>query len=248
MLSPRRSTPVRVPESRRSAWSGGRRLRRASAVVATAALTFSACSSGDDTVSSDPEVDSEQSADAQDPEVVDADPAGLQEYGPIDVEGATLDPYDSTIDDLSVGMQSTVVRGESFDGTELVIGEPTGNPTMIVFLAHWCGHCNAEVPELIALDEAGRLPVGLDVVGVSTAVAADRENYPPSQWVVDKGWEWPTMADDEIQSAISAFGGTAFPFTVVLDGDGTVLARRSGQATGDETVAFLDAALANAAT
>lgn len=233
--------------SRRSS-RPGRLLRRTSAAVAVAALTLSACGSGDDVVSSDPEVDAEQNDDAQDAEVVDAEPAGLQEYGPIDVAGATLDPYDSTIDDLSIGMQAPVVRGESFDGTEMVIGEPTDNPTMVVFLAHWCGHCNAEVPELIALDEADRMPEGLDVIGVSTAVAADRENFPPSQWVVDKGWQWPTMADDEIQSAISAYGGTAFPYTVVLDSDGTVLARRSGQATGDETVAFLDAALATAAT
>ncbi len=214
--------------------------------MAVAVLTLSACGSDDDVVSSDSAVGSAQNADGQ--EVVDAEPAGLQEYGPIDVAGAMLDPYDSTIDDLAIGMQAPVVRGQSFDGTEVVIGEPTDNPTMIVFLAHWCGHCNAEIPELIALDDAGRLPEGLDVVGVSTAVAADRENFPPSQWVVDKGWQWPTMADDEIQSAITAYGGTAFPFTVVLDTDGTVLARRSGQATGDETVAFLDAALANAAT
>lgn len=199
-------------------------------------------------MSADPAVDVEESDTVQDAEgAVDADSAGLQQNGPIDVAGAALDPYDSTIDDLSVGMPAPVVRGESFDGTAMVIGEPTGNPTMIVFLAHWCGHCNAEVPELIGLEEAGLIPEGLDVVGVSTAAAADRDNYPPSQWIIDKGWPWPTMADDEIQTAISAFGGTAFPFTVVLDADGTVLARKSGQATGDETVAFLDAALAGAA-
>ena len=175
-----------------------------------------------------------------------ADAGGLQQNGPIDVEGAALDPYDSTIEDLSVGAMAPVVRGESFDGSEIVIGGPTENPTMIVFLAHWCPHCNDEVPVLLGLESEGRLPEGLDVIGVSTAVAADRDNYPPSEWIVDNGWSWPTIADDEILSAINAFGGTGFPFTVVLDTDGTVLARRSGGATADDAVAFLDAALANA--
>lgn len=262
MSLPRRWTAVSLPGRRGPQRHGNRRLLRStSAAVAVATLTISACGSADDTVSSDPAVDVEQGHDLQDAEaapidttdagdeqagVVDAEPAGLQETGPIEVDGAPLDPYDSSIEDLSVGTPSPVVRGESFDGTEIVIGAPTENPTLVVLLAHWCPHCNDEVPELIALEEAGRLPEGLDVVGVSTAVAADRDNYPPSQWIVDKGWPWPTTADDEIQSAFSAFGGTAFPFAVVLDADGTVLARRAGQATGDDTVAFLEAALADA--
>lgn len=217
------------------------------------ALAFSACSSGEDTVSSDAEV--EQADDAQEAPVDsavaegaadEADTAALQQNGPIDVEGAILDPYESTLDDLAVGMKAPLVRGEGFDGSEIVIGAPTENPTMVVFLAHWCPHCNAEIPVLLDLEATDRLPEDLDVIGVSTAVAADRDNFPPSQWIDDKGWSWPTMADDEALDAFGAYGGMGFPFTVVLDTDGTVLARRSGEATGDDTVAFLDAALADA--
>lgn len=236
------------------AHDGGQRLsrRRSLALVAAAAaLAISACGSGDDTVSSNSGVETDAAESgtgptATEPATADADPAGLQQNGPIDVAGAALDPYDSTIEDLSIGMTAPVVRGESFDGNEIVIGGPTENPTMIVFLAHWCPHCNDEVPVLLGLESEGRLPEGLDVIGVSTAVAADRDNYPPSEWIVDNGWSWPTIADDEILSAINAFGGTGFPFTVVLDTDGTVLARRSGGAPADDTVAFLAAALANA--
>lgn len=219
------------------------RLRSLAAAVALAALVVSACGSADDTVTSD-ESDAETVETTIAVDAVDAEPAGLQQTGPIDVTGDPLDPFDSSIDDLSVGTAAPVVSGERFDGTEIVLGAPTDNPTLVVFLAHWCPHCNEEVPELISLEEEGRIPDGLDVVGVSTAAVADRDNYPPSEWVEEKGWPWPTMADDEIQSAIAAFGGTSFPFAVVLDADGTVLARRAGQATGDETVAFLEAALA----
>ncbi len=237
-------SPTTAPDS--SIRFGGRRLRGALAVAIGTSFVVAACGSADDVVSSDADVVVEESEGVDDAEVVEAEPAGLQEFGPVDVEGAFLDPYDSSLADLSVGVVAPVVSGESFDGSPIVLGAPTENPTMIVFLAHWCPHCNEEVPELISLEEAGRIPDGLDVVGVSTAVVVDRDNFPPSEWIEDRGWPWPTMADDDIQTAISAFGGTSFPFTVIVDADGTVLARRAGQATGDETVAFMEAALATA--
>jgi len=233
----------------------GGRLRRAIGGLAVTAVLVSACGSADDTVSSnaaDEEQNIEEVAPPEDATASGADTAEvadetvLQQNGPVDVTGNALDPYDSTVDDLSIGTVAPVVAGESFDGTPITIGGPTENPTFVVFLAHWCPHCNDEVPELIGLQDAGRIPDGLDVIGVSTAVVAERDNFPPSEWVDDRGWPWPTMADDEILSAINAMGGTSFPFAVVLDTDGTVLARRAGQATADETVAFLDDALANA--
>ena len=177
--------------------------------------------------------------------VSDSDaPQGLQQNGPITVEGDPLVPFESPLDDPSVGTAAPVVTGESFDGTPVTIGGPTENPTLVVFLAHWCPHCNDEIPELLALDDAGDLPEGLDVVGVSTAVDPTGANYPPSDWAVDKDWPWRMMADDEELSAIVAYGGTSFPFTVVLDAEGNVLARRAGAASAAETLAFLDAALA----
>lgn len=249
MSSPRRSLAVPDHASTRPALPG-RRFRRAIGVAAAVALTLTACGSGEDTVSSDDAV--EQSEAVSDAEIVDdaaeAEVAALQETGPIDVTGDPLAPYDSSIDDIAVGTAAPVVGGQSFDGSEIVIGAPTDNPTLVVFLAHWCPHCNDEIPELLALEEEGRLPEGLDVVGVSTAATEGQDNYPPSEWIVEKGWQWPTMADDEVGTAITVFGGTSFPFAVVLDADGTVLARRAGSATGDETVEFLESALATAAS
>jgi thiol-disulfide isomerase/thioredoxin len=198
-------------------------------------------SPSDESVSSaataeDASVSSESSA--------DGDAArGLQQNGPITVDGDALVPFDSSLEDFAVGETAPVISGESFDGTPITIGGPTENPTLAVFLAHWCPHCNDEIPELLALEAAGDLPDGLDVIGVSTAVKPDEANYPPSEWVVDKGWLWPTLADDEELTAIKAYGGTSFPFTVVLDADGNVLARRAGASSAADTMAFLDAAL-----
>ena len=206
-------------------------VRRALVGLAAAALVVSACGSSADSVSTEGSSDGDAAQ-------------GVQQNGPITIEGEVLDPFESSLEDLAVGQTAPVISGEGFDGTPITVGGPTENTTLVVFLAHWCPHCNDEIPELIALEEAGDLPEGLDVIGVSTAVDETRENYPPSEWVVTKGWPWSMMADDEELTAIKAYGGTSFPFAVLLDADGVVLARRAGSATAAETKAFLDAALA----
>jgi len=121
---------------------------------------------------------------------------------------------------------------------------------MVVVLAHWCPHCNDEIPRLLELEEAGRFPDDLKIVGLSTAVAPDRPNFPPSEWIVEKGWPWPVMADDVDLTAGSfvgaeAFGVSGFPFITVVGADGTVLARWSGESEPDAFIDKLDAALAS---
>jgi thiol-disulfide isomerase/thioredoxin len=172
--------------------------------------------------------------------------AGIEQTRPVEITGEPLAPFADPSADPAVGTASPVVTGAGFDGTPMTIGGTSDKPTMLVFLAHWCPHCNREVPELIELNDGGGVPADLDVVGISTAVASDRPNYPPSEWIVEKGWPWPTMADSENSEALQAFGGTGFPFLVILDSDGTVLARQSGESTADELGAWIDATLATA--
>ena len=160
--------------------------------------------------------------------------------------GEALPEYTGEPVDAAVGMASPVVTGEQFDGEAISIGGPSDGPQLLVFLAHWCPHCNAEIPELIELNDAGEIPDDLNVVGISTAVASDRPNYPPSEWVVEKGWPWPTMADDAQSSAFIDFGGAGFPFLVIVDTDGTVLARQSGESSSEQIKAWIDATLATA--
>jgi thiol-disulfide isomerase/thioredoxin len=118
---------------------------------------------------------------------------------------------------------------------------------MLVFLAHWCPHCNREVPELNKWRDSGDVPEGLQVVAVTTAVSADREHYPPSTWIRDEmGWTWPVLADSPDNDAAIAFGVSGFPFSVILDTDGTVLGRSSGELGLDGIEAFVADSLAKA--
>jgi len=168
----------------------------------------------------------------------------VEQTRPVEMVGEALPEYDASVADPAIGMASPVVTGEQFDGTAISIGGPADGPTLLVFLAHWCPHCNAEIPELIELEEAGAIPEELGVIGISTAAASDRPNYPPSEWIVEKGWPWPTMVDNAQSDAFLDFGGSGFPFLVMLDADGTVLARQSGESTAEQIKLWIDTALA----
>jgi thiol-disulfide isomerase/thioredoxin len=151
------------------------------------------------------------------------------ENQPVEVVGQALDPLGSTGADLSVGASAPTLNGFGFDGTPVSVTPGDGTPYMLVFLAHWCPHCNAEVPRLVEWNAQGMVPEGLRVIGVSTAVASDRPNYPPSAWVVDKEWPFEVMADSVEMDAAAAYGVDGFPFFTIIGGDGKVKVRASGE-------------------
>ncbi len=116
---------------------------------------------------------------------------------------------------------------------------------MVVFLAHWCPHCNAEVPRLNELRDEGRFPEGLNIVAVSTGVNPGRPNFPPSQWFDDMDWTYPVIVDGvdmerETFIAADAYGVDGFPFIMLLDGDGKVVARWSGEREPDEVIELIN--------
>jgi cytochrome c biogenesis protein CcmG/thiol:disulfide interchange protein DsbE len=146
-------------------------------------------------------------------------------YGEVAVDGA-LPPYTGGAD-TAVGMAMPVASGTTLDGTPLTI-EPTGSPQAIVFLAHWCSHCQREVPEVQAwLEDTGGVE-GVDIVSVATAIRPDAPNYSPHAWLAEEGWAPPTLWDDENSSVLEAFGRGSFPYWVFVDGDGIVQVRASG--------------------
>jgi thiol-disulfide isomerase/thioredoxin len=166
------------------------------------------------------------------------------EIRPVTVTGTPLPPLDDA--DEAIGTIVPTVAGESFDGTPVEI-DPGEGHTMVVVLAHWCPHCNDEIPRLIQLQEDGRLPSDLRIVGVSTAVNADLPNFPPSEWIVDKGWPWEVLVDgvdaDGAFVAAAAYGINGFPFITVFDSNGAVTARWSGESDVDELAEKIDQAV-----
>ena len=156
-----------------------------------------------------------------------ADPASEQ-FRAVQVDGASLIPFGGdTLGDPALGAIAPVITGASFDGSPIVIGP--GSPTLVVFLAHWCPHCQAEVPTLVEWAESLRVPFGLDVIAVATATSPDRPNYPPSLWLERERFPFPVLADDASSTAAAALGTTGFPHLVMLSPAGEVMWRFSGQ-------------------
>lgn len=170
----------------------------------------------------------------------------LPAIGPVEVIGDSL-PFLDTIDvvsDPAIGTPAPVLVGEAYDGSTVRIDASAAGPTMVVFLAHWCPHCNDEIPRINGLRDDGRLPAELNVVGVATASNPGRPNFPPDQWLDDKDWSYDTMADGidterEVFIASEAFGVSGFPFVTLIDGNGDVAARWSGGVEPDALVELL---------
>jgi thiol-disulfide isomerase/thioredoxin/predicted small lipoprotein YifL len=171
------------------------------------------------------------------------------EVGPTEVIGDPLPPHVSSPTtpieaDPAIGMEAPVIAGEDFDGSPVRINAVANGPTMVVFLAHWCSHCNAEIPEINRLRDEGRIPDGLNIVGVSTSLQPGQPNFPPSRWFEDKDWTYPVIADGvDIERsqfiATTAYGVTGFPFVTLIDGDGTVAARWSGERGADQFLGLI---------
>jgi cytochrome c biogenesis protein CcmG, thiol:disulfide interchange protein DsbE len=158
-----------------------------------------------------------------------ADPATT---GTVAVSGNPLPQFTDTSDDPAVGMTLPTLEGNDQSGAPMTIGAD-GRPTMMMFVAHWCPHCQREVPVVQQWVDDGRLPEGVDLVSVSTAIDPNRPNYPPDAWLADEGWTAPVLVDAD-SSAAQAVGLSAYPFFVAIDGDGTVVLRATGELATDQ--------------
>src|SRR5690606_20036411 len=132
-------------------------------------------------------------------------------------------------DDPAVGQTPPTLTGQDFEGEPSSIDPGDGRATVVVFLAHWCPHCQKEVPMIQGWVDDGNLPDDVDLYAVTTATRADQNNYPPSEWLEREGWSEGILLDDPDQSAASAWGLTGYPYIVFIDAEGQVVRRASGE-------------------
>ena len=72
---------------------------------------------------------------------------GVDEFRAVEVSGEALPVYAEGAADKAVGMTAPILTGAGFTGNKIVT--TPGAPTLLVFLAHWCGFCQREVPLLV---------------------------------------------------------------------------------------------------
>ena len=148
------------------------------------------------------------------------------------VDGTPLPHFDATVaPDPAVGETIPTLTGKSvYTGDPVTVTPDDGKPQAVIFVAHWCPHCQAEVPRLVTLAKDGVFD-GVDVTAVATGTNDTYPNYPPSAWLKSVDWPFKVMADSKTATAAQAFGISAYPYFVLVNADGTVAGRGTGEIT-----------------
>jgi len=145
-------------------------------------------------------------------------------WGPVEAQGTAL-PTLGDGPDGAVGQPAPRLVGMSPDGDAVTVGD---GPALIAFVAHWCPHCQVEVPILVDMFEDGAFE-DVRLVAVATDSQRGAKNFPPARWLDGEDWPGDVVLDDEQQTAARAYGISGYPFLVAVDADGTVVARTSGE-------------------
>ena len=163
--------------------------------------------------------------------------AGLPE-GEINVDGESLPQYAGENDDnIALGLSAPTFSAPD-QNSEIFNLEKNGNSKALLFLAHWCPHCQREVPVVQSFIDSNGVPPGIDVIAVATSIDRGRDNYPPQEWLEREGWSEIQIYDLDREIG-EAYGLNAFPYWVFLDKDHNVIARRTGNLPEDMVGALL---------
>jgi len=162
----------------------------------------------------------------------------VDQMADVTVTGVALPEYGQP--DGGVGLTPPVLSGVDFDGDPVTI-DPADGAQVVLFVTHWCSHCQNEIPVVVDWLESGGLPDGVKLTVVSTAVSSGQPNYPPSEWLARENVTGPILLDDEAGNAAGAYGLTFFPYIVTIGASGKVVSR----VTGELPAAALDALVAN---
>lgn len=149
-------------------------------------------------------------------------------FGEITVEGANLPFLEDPSTDPALGASAPTVSGGDWNDNQYSIAAD-GRPKIVIFLAHWCPHCQVEVPVVQDWINSGGLPSDVDMYSITVLSEKLRPNWPSQVWLEDEGWTVPVIMDDAQSSAVLAYGMRGTPFYVVLDGENTNLGRFSGE-------------------
>jgi len=168
-------------------------------------------------------------------------PSGKLDYGQVVVSGTALTPKPESGADPMVGTVVPSVTGQQFDGKQLTISAD-GKPQIIMVVAHWCSHCQAEVPRVQKWLDKDGMPADVELVTVATSNDPAKGNFPAADWLRREKWSVPTIVDDKQGQAGAALGVSGFPYFIVTDAQGKVVYRTSGEITEDQWNALLVAA------
>lgn len=154
--------------------------------------------------------------------------AEISDTADVSADGDALAPFGAPGTDAAVGMTLPELAAPDLSGTVRTVTAADG-PRVVAVVAHWCPHCQAELP-VIAETHAQGWAAGVGFTVVSTAQDRTRGNWPPSKWLTSVGVEPDAVLVDDAGATVgAALGTTSFPYLIGVDDAGTVRWRISGE-------------------
>lgn len=165
-------------------------------------------------------------------EALDEDPVDIQEM--LD-ESAQAPLVTDTEARAEIGQPAPNVRLEYLDGGVQQLAEVagTGTPVVLNFWSSTCIPCRKEMPaiEQVRQELDGEVTViGVDVTDTEEA---------GKEMVASTGVTYRNARDPRAE-IFAVFGGIALPRTVLIAGDGTIVATHSGELDAEELTSLLD--------
>jgi thiol-disulfide isomerase/thioredoxin len=158
---------------------------------------------------------------------------------PARVPEGNLPTFDPTLaSDPAVGMVLGPVSVTSYpEGVQTVIDPADGRPRVWLVWAHWCPHCQAELPALAGVFDQIAVST-VDLVTISTNQDPARGN-PQDEYLATAEFPFPVYIDSG-NAAAGQMGVVSFPSWMITNGDGAVVSRWSGEIGAESMVRLFD--------
>ncbi len=132
----------------------------------------------------------------------------------------------------AIGAVAPDFSAKAKDGSTITKADIAGKPTLLVFFASWCPHCQAEVPKLKALAAANP---DLKMVFIGVGYNDTQQGI----WDFQSKFALPVPTYDDGGKAASVYGITSYPTLVSVDTNGVIRDRDTGEVSPDRLTALV---------
>jgi peroxiredoxin len=121
------------------------------------------------------------------------------------------------------GEPAPLFEAETFEGQTLRLEDLRGKVVLLDFWATWCSPCVAELPKMRALHAAFADETAFAMLGMSLDWDLERAR----RMIDEKALDWAQLSLGSMDESIVVrqYGVGEIPMTILIDADGTILAR-----------------------